>query len=381
MKTTLTLIKADVGSVGGHSVPSQEMLEYARLRLTDEMALKLFLGFRLSSMGDDAAFLLSHDRGLGAEEVHGAALSVLKEMAEIAKEQGLYGAGQDLLVEAFSGTVRGMGPGVAEMEFEERPGEPFLMFAADKCSPGAFNLPLYLAFADPMHCPGLLLSPKMRRGFLFRIMDVSKTEEDHTIELSAPEDLYDIAVLLRETERFVVESICSKTTGEQAAVVSTSRLRNIAGKYVGKDDPVALVRVQGDFPAAGEILEPYAIGHYVDGGMRGSHNGPLMPVLTGTTASYFDGPPMVSCLMFSIHEGRLTGPIDAFAHPFWEYVRNRVSEKAVEIRQQGFFEPAMLPCTELEYGGISERLAKLEERFQRPSSDGRPRDEVSVSSH
>lgn len=363
MRTTLTVIKADVGSVGGHSTPSKEMLMVAESRLMEQVERGLLRDFRLSCMGDDAAFLLSHDLGLSAKEVHGTALTALKEMAEIAKSQGLYGAGQDLLVEAFSGNVRGMGPGVAEMKFEERPGEPFLLFAADKCSPGAFNLPLYLAFADPMHCPGLLLSPKMRQGFRFRIMDVSKTEGDHIIELLAPEDLYDIAVLLRETERFVVESIWSKTTGEQAAVVSTSRLRNIAGKYVGKDDPVALVRVQGDFPAAGEILEPYAIGHFVDGGMRGSHNGPLMPVLTGTAASYFDGPPMVSCLQFCVRDGRLTGPVDAFAHPFWDWVRDRVSEKAMEIRQQGFFEPAMLPRTELEYGGISERLAELEERF------------------
>jgi hypothetical protein len=35
------------------------------------------------------------------------------------------------------------------------PGEPFLFFAADKTDPGAYNLPLYLAFAGPMNrrCP------------------------------------------------------------------------------------------------------------------------------------------------------------------------------------------------------------------------------------
>ena len=41
---------------------------------------------------------------------------------------GLNGAGQDLLKEAFSGNVRGMGPAVAELEFEERTNEPFLFF-------------------------------------------------------------------------------------------------------------------------------------------------------------------------------------------------------------------------------------------------------------
>lgn len=40
-----------------------------------------------------------------------------------------------------------MGPAVAEMEIDERGAEPFLFFAADKTHPGAFNLPLNLAFA------------------------------------------------------------------------------------------------------------------------------------------------------------------------------------------------------------------------------------------
>ena len=35
--------------------------------------------------------------------------------------------GQDLLKDSFSGNVRGMGPGVAEIEMEERPSEVFLL--------------------------------------------------------------------------------------------------------------------------------------------------------------------------------------------------------------------------------------------------------------
>ena len=56
--------------------------------------------------------------------------------------------------------------------------------------------------------------------------------------------------------------------------VATSRLHNIAGKYTGKDDPVMLVRAQMDFPATGEILAPYQIGHFVAGGMRGPASWP-----------------------------------------------------------------------------------------------------------
>ncbi|NIR28771.1 MAG: fructose 1,6-bisphosphatase, partial [Gammaproteobacteria bacterium] len=317
----------------------------------------------ISFTGDDIAVVMTHERGPGDEQIHKLAWQAFITGTEVAKQQGLYGAGQDLLKDAFSGNVRGMGPAVAEMEFEERPNEPFLFFAADKTDPGAYNLPLYLAFVDPMNTPGLMLSPGMGAGFKFVIMDVSYTEADRVVELNAPEDLYEIATLLRDTERYVVESIWSRKTGEQAAAVSTSRLHNIAGKYTGKDDPVMLVRAQKTFPATGEILAPYAIGPYVAGCMRGSHQMPLMPVPLNSGISYFDGPPVVSCAAFAMHDGVFTEPVDAFAHPFWDTVRERVSNKAMDMRRQGFFGAAMLPMSELEYTGIMEKLEALDERF------------------
>jgi fructose 1,6-bisphosphate aldolase/phosphatase len=195
-------------------------------------------------------------------------------------------------------------------------------------------------------------------------MDVAYTEGDRVIDLSAPEDLYDIAALLRDQERFVVESVRSRATGEIAVVVSTTRLHNIAGKYTGKDDPVMLVRTQGNFPATGEVLAPFTIGHFVAGFMRGSHHGALMPVPKNTGTSFFDGPPIVSCLAFCVKEGRFTEPADPFAHPYWEYVRGKAAAKSEELRRQGFFGPAMLPYSELEYGGIVERLGAMEARFR-----------------
>jgi fructose 1,6-bisphosphate aldolase/phosphatase len=268
-----------------------------------------------------------------------------------------------LLVDAFSGNVRGMGPAVAEIDFEARPHEPFLMFMADKTEPGAYNLPLYLAFADPMNTGGLILSPEINVGFRFRIMDVSFTKGDRVIELNAPEDLYDLAALLRDNDRYVVESIFSRHDNEQAVSVSTTRLHNIAGKYTGKDDPVMLVRVQKNFPATGEVLAPYGIAHYVGGWMRGSHVGPLMPVRRGTGCSYFDGPPIVSSLGFCVKDGKLTDPVDLFDHPFWDEVRGRAATKAIEMRRQGFSGAAMLPYSELEYGGIVKILERLDRRF------------------
>jgi fructose 1,6-bisphosphate aldolase/phosphatase len=317
----------------------------------------------ISHTGDDIAILMTHSRGEGDEQIHKLAWEAFLAGTAVARAEGLYGAGQDLLKDSFSGNVKGMGPAVAEMEIEERPNEPFLFFAADKSDPGAYNLPLYLAFAEVMNTPGLILSPKMSQGFRFVIMDVNNTEGDRVIELNAPEELYDIAALLRDPERYVAESIWSRASREQAVAVATSRLHNIAGKYTGKDDPVMLVRVQMDFPATGEVLAPYAIGHFVAGGMRGSHQMPLMPVPLNTGISYFDGPPVVSCAGFCVHNGMLTEPVDNFAQPFWNTVRDHVAEKAIEMRRQGFIGAAMLPMGELEYTGIMEKLNRLDKRF------------------
>jgi fructose 1,6-bisphosphate aldolase/phosphatase len=363
MKTTLSIIKADIGSIGGHIRPSQKLIEEVR-NFVASKSKGIISDFYISHTGDDIAILFSHSLGKGSEKVHQVAWDAFVSGTKVAKEQGLYGAGQDLLKDSFSGNVRGMGPAVAEMEFEERPNEPFLFFAADKTDPGAYNLPLYLAFVDPMYNSGLMLSPSMNKGFRFVIMDVNYTEGDRVIELNAPEEIYDIAALLRDNQRFVVEAIYSRNNGEIAASVSTTRLHNIAGKYTGKDDPVMLVRVQGAFPATGEVLGPFNIGHYVAGFMRGSHTGPLMPVRINSPISYFDGPPVVACHAFCVHNGKLTEPADAFDHPYWDWVRNKVSQKATEIRQQGFSGAAMLPYGELEYGGIVEKMGMLEKKFK-----------------
>lgn len=361
-KITLSVIKADIGSIGGHVKPSQELIQTVEDFIKKKGKGKI-LDYYIGHTGDDIAIFSTHKKGVLNSKIHKLCWDAFLTGTKVAKKQGLYGAGQDLLKTAFSGNVKGMGPAVAELEIEERPSEPFIFFAADKTDAGAFNLPLYLTFADPMYTPGFMLSPVIKKGFKFVIMDVAYTKVDRIIELVAPEEIYDIAALLRDPERFVVESIFSRATGERVVSVSTTRLRNIAGRYVGKDDPVMLVRTQKDFPATGEVLSPYVISPYVPGFMRGSHYGPLMPVKKNSPISFFDGPPIVSGLAFSVKNGKLTEPADCFDQPFWEYIRKRVAKKAEEIRRQGFYGAAMLPYTELEYGGIVEIMKKLEKRF------------------
>lgn len=363
MKTTLSVIKADTGSIGGHNKPSLEMLEKANERVADGVRSGLLTDSRVTFTGDDIALLMIHTKGVDHSDIHKFAWDTFVATTAIAKSQGLYGAGQDLLKDAFSGNVRGMGPGSCEMEIEERAAEPFILFAADKCGPGVFNYPLFSAFADPYHNAGLLLAPEMHDGFTYTIMDVNHTEADKVITLKVPVDYYDIATLLRDPNRYVIEKIVENATGLIAAVASTSRLHNIAGKYVGKDDPVAIVRTQKQFPSTGEILSPWALAHFVLGDNRGSHHVAVMPVKQNSIISFFDGPTIVTAAGYCVHEGKLTEAVDLFDQPFWDVIRQKAANKTIDMRSQGFFNPAMGPQDEMEYTGVVKNLERLDKKF------------------
>ena len=369
MRITISLIKADVGSIGGHTMPSDRMMEAVDEDVEEAVSGGLLIDGFVSHTGDDIAILMTHTRGENDDEVHQFAWNSFLKATEIAREYGLYGAGQDLLVDAPSGNVRGAGPAVAEIEFDHtldgyRPAESFMMLAADKCGPGAYNLPLFLGFADPMYCGGLML-PQMIKGFSFHVIDMDDTGGDSILEMNAPEDYYQISSLLRDNERFGIDSIYSRTHGDKAVSVSAQRLHSIAGKYTGKDDPVALVRNQGVFPAPEEVISTFTKAHYVGGDARGSHVMPLTPVALNTPVT---GPyclPLVSCVGFSLSRtGHFSDEyIDFFDNPVWDVVRQRAQEKGLEMRSQGWSGAAMLPYTELEYGGFRETVGGLLERF------------------
>ena len=373
MKLTLSVLKADVGSIGGHTKPSQEMLEIAKMAVKEAQEKELVIDAFVSHTGDDIALLFSHIRGPGNPDIHMFAWRVFERATASAQRGGLYGAGQDLLVDAPAGNIRGAGPAVAEVEFNHdlrkenttRPAESFMVFAADKCGPGAYNLPFYLAFADPMYCAGLML-PKMVRGFRFVIIDMDNKGGDSVISLNAPEESYQIAALLRDNERFGVEGIFSRTyEGEQSVSVSAQRLHNIAGTYTGKDDPVAIIRNQGIFPAPEEVLMPFTKAHYVGGDARGSHIMPLMPVSINTAVTGFYCLPLVSCLGFSVDQRGYFSKeyVDFFANPAWDAVRLKAQEKGMEMRSQGWSGAAMLPYHELEYSGFRDTVTNLLSRF------------------
>jgi fructose 1,6-bisphosphate aldolase/phosphatase len=115
MKTTLSLIKADTGSIGGHNRPSDAMVDKATEQIAKAVTGGLLTDGRVTFTGDDIALLMIHTKGVDNSDIHKLAWDTFIETTAIAKSQGLYGAGQDLLKDAFSGNVKGMGPGSSEM--------------------------------------------------------------------------------------------------------------------------------------------------------------------------------------------------------------------------------------------------------------------------
>jgi len=359
-KVTLSVFKADVGGFVGHGSVHPDMLQKAKETLEKEGA-GLLIDFYVTNVGDDINLVLSHREGVDSESIHTLAWKTFQNCTEVAKNLKLYGAGQDLLSDAFSGNIKGMGPGIAEMEFEERPSEPIIVFMADKTEPGAWNFPLYKMFADPFNTIGLIIDPKMHSGFCFEVLDLI---EDKSVTFSCPEELYDLLIFLGAPNRFVIRKVFTKND-EIAAVSSTQRLNQMAGRYVGKDDPVLIVRCQSGLPAVGEVLEPFANPHLVAGWMRGSHYGPLMPVSQKKALpTRFDGPPRVIAIGFQLANGKLVGPQDLFEDVAFDRARQKALEIADYIRQLGPFEPHRLPLDEMEYTTMPQVMEKLRNRFK-----------------
>ncbi len=359
MKITVSVIKADVGGVGGHTIPSDGLVE--AIRNTVKNSGDLLIDYYIGYCGDDTHIVMSHTHGVDNQQIHKLAWDAFMAGTQVAKEEGLYGAGQDLLKDSFSGNVKGMGPGVAELEFEERQNEAFTVFAADKTEPGAFNYPIYRMFVDSLSNTGLIVNESLASGVKINIMDV---EQGKIAELELWQDKPTIEAALMYPGRYVVDSVTTKD-GEPILAASTDRLHNIAGTYVGKDDPICLIRTQKNFPATEEVGSAFNNPHYVAGNTRGSHNMPLMPVKLNSPATINFCIPIVEALVFSMHNGKFTGPFDGFSTPDWDYIREIATKKAMAIRSQGFIHPATLVPSELEYAeGYKARMSVLESKMK-----------------
>ncbi|MGI0047625.1 MAG: fructose-1,6-bisphosphate aldolase/phosphatase, partial [Nitrosotalea sp.] len=370
MKITVSVIKADVGGIGGHTRPSDGLVNAVRNVVKPQMIRNgkgLLIDSYIGYCGDDIHIVMTHTRGIDNKEIHQLAWRAFESATMVAKNEGLYGAGQDLLKDSFSGNVKGMGPGVAEMTFEERPNEAFTIYAADKTEPGAFNYPFYRMFVDTLSNTGLIVNQNLASGLKINVMDV---EKGRIAQLQMWQDKPTLEAALMYPGRYVISSVYTRDN-QPILAASTDRLHNIAGKYVGKDDPICIIRTQKDFPATEEVGSAFSNPHLVAGNTRGSHHMPLMPVKLNSPASINYAIPIVSALVFSMHNGRLVGPVDGFASVDWDYIRQIAVKRAIAIRSQGFVHPATLVPSELEYAeGYRDRMNVLWSKM-RPISNSK----------
>src|SRR5660397_196551 len=121
---TLSVIKADVGGYVGHADVHPDLMVRAAESLDKAKADGLLIDCQVQHVGDDIALVMTHEQGEDAEPIHKLAWDTFLAVTKVARELKMYGAGQDLLSDAFSGNIKGMGPGSAEVEFEERTSEP-----------------------------------------------------------------------------------------------------------------------------------------------------------------------------------------------------------------------------------------------------------------
>lgn len=107
MKTTISHIKADIGSLPGHSSVYGPVVEAVENYVKDH-SKGILSDYRISHVGDDIQITMIHTLGIDNAEVHSIAWEAFKAGTAVAKKVGLYGAGQDLLKDAFSGNIKGM---------------------------------------------------------------------------------------------------------------------------------------------------------------------------------------------------------------------------------------------------------------------------------
>src|SRR2546427_328378 len=313
--------KADVGGVGGHVVAADEVKSIIAKYVLDNNSYRgepIFTSMIVTHTGDDCAVT-----GIMAETVDMSVVDelmwdALQEGATKAAELGLYGPGQDLVADAFTGNLRGAGPASVALPFpvrKDNPSQTVLVSFADKTEPMAFNHFATGAYMLPRFNTGLVIAAsKMKRGYLFEIVDLDTKAQ---------------------------------------AIEAGAGLAGFGG---------------GAGPAPGEITPPWATAPMVAGDCRGSHNLHILPMPINSQTSYWSGPILsVITLSCNIHTGRIGAISDQFSLGTpWDEVRRTASKLAIQFRHaHGIKQPATLHEDELEYQeGWKERRNRLERQFE-----------------
>ncbi|MBI5885412.1 MAG: fructose 1,6-bisphosphatase [Deltaproteobacteria bacterium] len=360
-KLTLSVVTADVGGLVGHVSGHPDILDTARERLHHAREKGVLCDSTVLRCGDDVALVMTHRGGVNNRKTHELAWNTVVACREAAEELKLHTASGVFHKDAFNGTVRGLGPGVAEMEFVERASEPVVILMINKATSGPFNLPLYKVFADPFNTAGLILDAAMLEGFSFKVVDLASGS---SIMLSTPKETHPLLALIGSTSRYIVSEVMRNSDYEVCAAVSAQKISKAPGSMTRQSEPAAIVRCHTGFPAVGEVMEAFAFPHLVRGWLSGAHNGPLMPVpFYEANPTRFDGPPRAIAAGFQVSDGRLIGPHDMFDDPSFDETRRLAGQITEYMRRHGPFEPHRQSEIDLESTNLPHIVEMIRDRF------------------
>jgi len=416
VKRFVKLTKGDIGGIGGHveasALVEATVLDYV-LRHNRFNKGPIFESVIATHIGDDIAITGVFNEKVIKKSglVDGILWDAFNKGTDLATELGLYGPGQDLKVDSFTGNLHGSGLAliVLPLPYREDPSkasQTVVLGTADKTDPGTMNYITSGAYLNEEFNTGLLIANSaMRNGYLFEIVDVDTKEQameagvpvndkegldkkmselgktERTVVLDGVKDCRELRTLLMSGSRYVIRRVFLKgkddQIGETGVVVTAERLHNIRTKdgfvYGGKDDPGLLALAQGDWPAPGEITSPIARTPVVAGDCRGSHWLPIYPVPICEQTSYWSGPILsVITMSINLHTGRIGAISDQFARGTpWDTYRQNAAGYMLWFRYaHGSKEPGTLPASDQEYHTGYERTIKdLAERFQRKAPE------------
>ena len=81
-KTTISLIKCDVGSLAGHHIVPKPLFDIAEKNLKKAMDEGVINNFFVFNAGDDLELLMAHENGEQNKDIHKLAWDTFKEAAD-----------------------------------------------------------------------------------------------------------------------------------------------------------------------------------------------------------------------------------------------------------------------------------------------------------
>ncbi|MBI5198395.1 MAG: fructose 1,6-bisphosphatase, partial [Nitrospirae bacterium] len=88
-KTTISLIKADIGGYVGHSSSHPDILEAAGKKMAEAQEKRILVDYRVMHCGDDLELLMTHHNGPDAERIHQLAWDTFMACTHIAQKMKL----------------------------------------------------------------------------------------------------------------------------------------------------------------------------------------------------------------------------------------------------------------------------------------------------